>query len=276
MFCLCSPGAIAGSRASPCALRAGRAADRRRRVRSGRRHRGTRPRRDADTGPMPRCAPIVFGANSEKDRCAPFRLIVRCARVCPRESPFGGQESRGEAIMLQTVLRLGSGLPLFLVTAAVTHLVMSFAQTLMHYKLGHHSMGGKFFRNHINFHHTYYSKDHLVSRTYLGDEGNNTPFFFVPVFLVGACTYFVLPVDLFVVQVVACAASFYAHVFFDKEYHVEGSRLQRFAWFRRKQELHFVHHRHANSNFAVIHFFWDRVLGTYRRPDTTARPDHSG
>jgi len=76
-----------------------------------------------------------------------------------------------------------------------------------------------------------------------------------------------LPVDLFVAQLVACAASFYAHVFFDKEYHIEGSRLQRFAWFRRKQELHFVHHQHANSNFAVIHFFWDRILGTYRRPD---------
>jgi hypothetical protein len=74
-------------------------------------------------------------------------------------------------------------------TAVATHLVMSFAQTLMHYKLGHHPMGGKFFRNHINFHHSYYSKDHLVSRTYRGDEGNN----------------------IFVVQVVACAASFYAH-----------------------------------------------------------------
>jgi hypothetical protein len=88
------------------------------------------------------------------------------------------------------------------------------------------------------------------------------------VFLVGACTYLLLPVDLFVAQVVACTASFYAHVFFDKEYHVEGSRLRRFAWFRRKQELHFVHHRHANSNFAVIHFFWDRILGTYRMPVT--------
>ena len=169
--------------------------------------------------------------------------------------------------MLQTVSRLLPELPLFLVTAVATHLVMSFAQTLMHYKLGHCPIGGKFFRNHINFHHTYYSKDHLVSRTYLGDEGNNTPFFFIPVCLVGAFTYFVLPVDLFVVQMVACAASFYAHVFFDKEYHVEGSRLQRFAWFRRKRELHFVHHRHADSNFAVIHFFWDRILGTYRRPD---------
>ena len=168
--------------------------------------------------------------------------------------------------MLQATSWLLTELPLFLMTAVATHLVMSFAQTLMHYKLGHHPIGGKFFRNHINFHHTYYSKDHLVSRTYLGDEGNNTPFFFIPVFLVGACTYLVLPFDLFVVQVIACAASFYTHVFLDKEYHVQGSRLQRFAWFRRKQELHFVHHQHANSNFAVIHFFWDRILGTYRRP----------
>ena len=78
--------------------------------------------------------------------------------------------------MLQTVSRLLPELPLILMTAVATHLVMSFAQTLMHYKLGHHPMGGKFFRNHINFHHAHYSKDHLVSRTYLGDEGNNTPF----------------------------------------------------------------------------------------------------
>src|SRR5262249_6359794 len=80
------------------------------------------------------------------------------------------------------------------------------------YKLGHNPIGGKFFRNHINFHHAHYSKDHLVSPTYLGDEGNNTPFFFIPVLLVGACTYLVLPVDLFG-QLVACAASFYAHVY---------------------------------------------------------------
>jgi hypothetical protein len=84
--------------------------------------------------------------------------------------------------MFQTVSRLLPELALLLMTAVATHLVMSFAQTLMHYKLGHHPMGGKFFRNHINFHHSYYFQDHLVSRTYLGDEGNTTPFFFIPVF----------------------------------------------------------------------------------------------
>jgi hypothetical protein len=164
-----------------------------------------------------------------------------------------------KVIMLLTV----SQLPLYVLTAVVTHLVVSFAQTLLHYKLGHHPRGRKMFSNHINFHHTHYAKDHLVSKVYLDDEGNNTPFFLIPVFLVGASTYFFLPTDLFIVQVIACAASFYAHVFLDKEYHVEGSRFQRFAWFRRKQALHFVHHRHANKNFGVIHFFWDRILGTY-------------
>jgi hypothetical protein len=53
--------------------------------------------------------------------------------------------------MLQTASRLLPELPLFLMIAVATHLVMSLVQTLMHYKLGHHPIGGKFFRNHINF-----------------------------------------------------------------------------------------------------------------------------
>ena len=87
--------------------------------------------------------------------------------------------------MRQMVSQLLPEVPLFLVTAVATHLVMSFGQTLLHYKVAHHPIGGKLFRNHINFHHTHYADDHLVSRTYLGHEGNITPYFFIPVFLVG-------------------------------------------------------------------------------------------
>ncbi len=172
-----------------------------------------------------------------------------------------------DALMIEVNSPLVLKLSLFLVTAVGTHLMMSFGQTLIHYKVAHHPLGGRIYRDHLNFHHTHYSEGHLVSGTYLGDEGNTTPYFLIPVFLVGGCAYWLLPLNLFVVMAVACAASFYAHVFFDKEYHSEKSRFQRFAWFRRKQELHFIHHRHADSNFAVIHFFWDRLLGTYRNAD---------
>ena len=168
--------------------------------------------------------------------------------------------------MLQTISRGVPELLLFLTTAFATHYFMSFVQTLMHRTLGHQPIGKKFFRNHLNFHHTYYGGDHLVSPTYQGEEGNNTPFFFIPVCLVGACAFLILPLYLFAALTIGCAASFYAHVFLDKEYHVEGSRLRRYAWFRHKQELHFMHHRYANCNFAVIDFFWDRLLGTYKGP----------
>lgn len=169
--------------------------------------------------------------------------------------------------MLQTAVRLVPELSFVLLTVVATHLLVSFTQTLMHRLLGHHRLGGRLFRNHIHFHHVYYSKDHLVSPTYLGAEGNNTPYFAIPTVLVAVAAYFVLPLYLAVALALTCVASFYAHVLFDKEYHVEGSRFQRFAWFRRKQALHFVHHHHANTNFAVIDFFWDRVLGTYRGAD---------
>src|ERR1700691_6243133 len=105
--------------------------------------------------------------------------------------------------MLQTVAPLILKFSLFLMTAVATHLVMSFGQTLLHCKVAHHPIGGKLFRNHINFHHIHYSDDHLVSRTYLGDEGNITPYFFIPLLLVGGCAYFLLPLTLFVVMLVA-------------------------------------------------------------------------
>jgi sterol desaturase/sphingolipid hydroxylase (fatty acid hydroxylase superfamily) len=162
-------------------------------------------------------------------------------------------------------------IPLFTLAIVTTHLVMSGGQTLMHYWLGHRGIGGGLYRNHINFHHARYSRGHLVSSVPEGSEGNNTPFFLLPVFIAGAGLFFVLPLGLFLAVMLTASASFYAHVFFDKAYHVEGSYLERFAWFRRKRELHFVHHLHANSNFAVIDFFWDRALGTYRKADRTAR-----
>jgi hypothetical protein len=96
-------------------------------------------------------------------------------------------------LMLQAMSPLVLTLSLFLVTAVVTHLVMSFGQTLIHYRVAHHPIGGAIFRNHINFHHTHYSDDHLVSGTYLGDEGNITPYFLIPVFVVGASAYSLLP-----------------------------------------------------------------------------------
>ena len=101
--------------------------------------------------------------------------------------------------------------------------------------LGHRRVGGRFFRNHVQFHHAHV-----------------------------ALSYFVLRLDLLVVQLAVMSLSFGGHYYIDNQYHVAESWLGRFSWFRRKQQLHFLHHRRGNCNFAVIDFFWDRLLGTYR------------
>jgi hypothetical protein len=162
-----------------------------------------------------------------------------------------------------------SQLALLLLTAVATHLLMSFSQTVMHYRLGHRRLGGIFLRNHIDFHHVHYSKDHLASLSYVKNDGdgNNTPLFLIPVTLMILATYFILLFDMFVIQVITAFASFSAHVYLDNQYHTSGSTLLRFAWFRRKQQLHFVHHTYGDSNFALIDNFWDKLLGTYRNPD---------
>jgi sterol desaturase/sphingolipid hydroxylase (fatty acid hydroxylase superfamily) len=156
-----------------------------------------------------------------------------------------------------------------LLTAVATHLLMSFSQTVMHYRLGHRRLGGIFFRNHLDFHHVYYSKDHLASLSYIKNDGdgNNTPFLLIPVTLIVLPTYFILSFGAFITQIITVFASFLAHVYLDNQYHTSGSMLLRFAWFRRKQQLHFVHHIYGDSNFALIDNFWDKLLGTYRNPD---------
>ena len=150
-----------------------------------------------------------------------------------------------------------------------THLTISGGQTLLHYWLGHHRVGGILYRNHINFHHRRYARGNLARAAsdteFAENDGNNTPFFLIPVGLVVIGLYFILRIDLFTAVILSAALSFYLHVHLDNQYHVEGSYLGRFGWFRRKQQLHFMHHLHANTNFAVIDFFWDRLLGTFRR-----------
>ncbi len=180
-----------------------------------------------------------------------------------------GMKRRKIAMKLTWWSEHPSELPLLLLTAVVTHLFISFSQTLMHYGLGHRRLGGIFFRNHIHYHHVHYSKDHLVSPVYIknDDDGNNTPFFLIPVALMLLATYFIFPIGVFSIQIITAFASFFAHVYIDNRYHIAGSPLLRFEWFRRKQQLHFVHHTHGNSNFAIIDNFWDRLLGTYRNPE---------
>src|SRR6267143_4186490 len=94
------------------------------------------------------------------------------------------------------------------VTAMMAHLLMSLGQTLFHRYLGHSRLGGRFFRNHIQFHHVHYAGDHVVLSRYLDAGDNNMLFFLMPVAVIVRLSYFLLRFDLLVVQLAIMLLSF--------------------------------------------------------------------
>jgi hypothetical protein len=71
--------------------------------------------------------------------------------------------------------------------------------------------------------------------------------------------------------------SFCGHYYLDNQYHIAGSWLGRFSWFTRKQQLHFIHHRHGNCNFALIGgklpFLWSKRTVEAALRETDISPD---
>ena len=149
-------------------------------------------------------------------------------------------------------------------TIVITYYVASFLQTLFHRLFGYHGVGGWRFRSQVEEHHVNYVKDRRTSERYIAEARNGTYMYLIPFSLVIAAAYLVLPLDLFLVHGAALAISFYAIAYVHVQYHVTGSWLNRFGCFRRRRALHFVHHRHMGTNFAVVDYFWDRLLGTFR------------
>src|SRR6202165_3676977 len=113
----------------------------------------------------------------------------------------------------------------YVLTAMIAHLLMSLGQTLSHRYLGHSRLGGRFFKNHIQFHHVHYAGDHVVSTHYRDNGDNNTLFFLIPVVLVIGLSYLFLRLDLLVVQFAIMSLSFCGHYYLDNQYHVAGSWL---------------------------------------------------
>jgi len=95
------------------------------------------------------------------------------------------------------------------------------------------------------------------------DEKSLSAVYALPALLVALVAYMLLPLGLFITTAAALSLTFAAHVHVHARYHLQDAWLARFAWFRKKRELHFIHHRNQAANFAVLEFMWDRLMGSY-------------
>ncbi|HEV2297477.1 MAG TPA: sterol desaturase family protein [Candidatus Acidoferrales bacterium] len=156
----------------------------------------------------------------------------------------------------------------YALAAIFTYYLGSLLQAALHAILGHRRIGGILYKIHVYHHHALYSKGRMVSDTYLPEEKDATPFYVIPVVLVGWGVYKLLPFDIFLVHAATISFCYFSHIYLHKQYHLTESWLVQFGWFRRRQQLHFVHHRRVSKNYALLDPFWDRIFGTYQEPDT--------
>lgn len=152
---------------------------------------------------------------------------------------------------------------IYSITAAGAHYFASLVQVLCHRAFGHRRTIDKLYRVHAKGHHAKYPAEQLRSSTWIPNEEHITwyyAFAFAPFIF---ASYLVAPLDIFSVFVTSLGASVWMHIYLHRQYHLEATWLTKFKWFRRKQYLHFVHHRRVHRNYAILEFFWDKLLKTY-------------
>ena len=156
-------------------------------------------------------------------------------------------------------------------TVVITTLLATFIQSALHFVLGHHRIGGWFFRNHVKCHHTIYSGRKLATAEYEDEETSLTLFYFFPCAAACLTAYLILPRILFWVHCLTFALMFGLHVYVHIQFHVRKSWLNHFGRFRRLRRLHNIHHLNHRKNFALIQPFWDRIFGSFQAKSQKAR-----
>lgn len=154
-----------------------------------------------------------------------------------------------------------------------TYYGTTFVQVLFHRWFGHTRRLSAIYENHLHGHHADYRSDRLMSDTWIEAERHVMWYYAIPIVPLSVLVAWLLPLPLFVLHIVTLGLTIWWHIHLHQEYHLNNSRWARFAWFQRKRDLHLRHHVRHHGNYAIVEFFWDRVLGTYdRAPLPSPRP----
>ena len=153
---------------------------------------------------------------------------------------------------------------IFIAVAVASYYVMSIVQTVLHRDFGHRNRIPAVFSAHAIGHHGQYPKEKLKTETFVDCESHALNYYGIPIVAVAALAWVVGGPLIMTANLLGVFFTFRWHMYLHEHYHLTKTPLERFAWFRKKRELHFIHHRDARYNFAVVEFWIDNLMGTRR------------
>ena len=153
---------------------------------------------------------------------------------------------------------------IFLAVMLGSYYLMAVVQTLLHRSFGHRNRIHPVFSAHAIGHHGIYHRNNLQTESFVDCESHALNYYGIPIVAVAALAWLAGGVLVMSANLIGVFATFRLHLYLHEHYHLIDSPLERFAWFREKRRLHFIHHRDARYNFAVVEFWIDRLTGTHR------------
>lgn len=151
---------------------------------------------------------------------------------------------------------------IFLAVAVGTYYVMSIVQTVLHRDYGHRDRIRAVFSAHAKGHHGLYNKNNLKTERFEDCESHALNYYGIPIVAIALVAYLAGGLLVMTANLVGVIFTFRWHMYLHEHYHLIETPLERFAWFREKRRLHFIHHEDARYNFAVVEFWIDNLMGT--------------
>jgi sterol desaturase/sphingolipid hydroxylase (fatty acid hydroxylase superfamily) len=116
---------------------------------------------------------------------------------------------------------------------------------------------------------TYYVAS-LIQTIFHRFFGHVPRYYAIPLIPLVCAAYCLLPGTYFIAHLCGVAFAIWWHIYLHRQYHIRGAWWERFAWFREKRQLHFLHHQKPHKNFAIVEYSWDLLFGTFDDGFSTA------
>ena len=152
------------------------------------------------------------------------------------------------------------------ITFVVTYYFAAAVQTILHRLFGHHNRVRRVFEVHARGHHAKYPPERLISREWIESEQHVIWYYYLVFLPVAVLVGWASGILIFLAHCSSLGFAIWWHVYLHKHYHLAGTLWERFPWFRRKRELHFIHHRAVHKNYAIVEYWIDSLLGTRKNP----------
>lgn len=151
---------------------------------------------------------------------------------------------------------------IILVSFIATYYFVAIVQTILHKLYGHKNRIDIIFQTHAKGHHGKYKPSNLLADKWIDSEQHVMWYYTIPLLPILIFLILFASPKIIIGSLCGLAFSIWWHIFLYKQYHLKNSFFEKYNWFQKKRDLHFIRHSNVTTNYAIIEYWIDSLMGT--------------